>query len=94
MKYPPLQRSIYHLHMKRWTQHFSSNQLHVIDGDKFIKEPWLELQYIENFLNITPIIESKNFFFNNTKGFYCSRDIREKGVWSCTKEKCLSKGLY
>ena len=84
-------RSMYHTHMKRWNQYFTTDHLHVVDGDTFIKEPWTELQNIETFLNITPTITDRNFFFNATKGFYCGRDIREKGVWSCTKNKCLSK---
>ena len=89
--YPALRRSIYYHHMKRWLQHFPMQQLHIVDGDHFIREPWNELQKIESFLEIPPYIDNKNFYFNSTKGFYCSRDIKESGVWSCTKDKCLSK---
>jgi hypothetical protein len=38
--YPPIKRSLYHVHMKRWTKLFPMNQIHIVDGEKFIKEPW------------------------------------------------------
>ena len=90
-QYPPVRRSIYHDHMKRWLRHFPINQIHVVNGDAFIMQPWIELQKVEKFLQIDPVITENNFFFNSTKGFYCGRDVRIKGVWSCVKEKCLSK---
>ena len=90
-QYPPVRRSIYHDHMKRWLNHFPIDQIHIVNGDAFIKKPWQELEKVEDFLQIDPIINENNFFFNTTKGFYCGRDIRIKGVWSCVKEKCLSK---
>jgi [heparan sulfate]-glucosamine 3-sulfotransferase 1 len=91
LRYPPLQRSIYHVHMKRWLMQFPSEQIHVVNGDAFIKEPWKELNQIETFLDLPPSIKETNFFFNGTKGFYCGKDYRTSGVWSCVKEKCLSK---
>ena len=89
-RYPPLQRSIYHVHMRRWLRHFPRKQLHVINGDQFIRSPWSELQKVENFLEVEPMITENNFFFNSTKGYYCGKDIRESGPWTCVREKCLS----
>ena len=91
VQYPPVKRSIYHEHMKRWLRHFTIDQIHVVNGDSFIVQPWIELEKIERFLEIDSVITENNFFFNSTKGFYCGRDVRIKGVWSCVKEKCLSK---
>lgn len=90
-KYPPVQRSVYFKHMKRWFRHFPQNQIHIVNGDAFIRQPWIESQKIENFLQIEPVITQNNFFFNNTKGYYCGKDIRTTGVWTCVREKCLSK---
>lgn len=90
-QYPPVQRSMYHVHMSRWLMHFPAKQIHIVHGEKFIKQPWVEMQMVEQYLNVTSIIGENNFFFNQTKGFYCGRDIRTRGVWQCTKEKCLSK---
>ncbi len=89
--YPPLQRSIYHQHLSKWLDSYSKDQIHVVDGDKFITSPWTELALVENFLEVPPVIQEDNFYFNATKGFYCSRQMRSKGVWECTMKKCLSK---
>jgi [heparan sulfate]-glucosamine 3-sulfotransferase 1 len=88
--YPPLQRSIYHHHMTRWFQHFSKEQIHIVHGESFIREPWKELQKVETFLGVEPHIGESHFFFNGTKGFYCAKDMRTTGVWECTRKKCLS----
>ena len=89
-RYPPLQRSIYHVHMRRWLKQFPRNQLHIVNGDQFIRSPWAQLQKVETFLGVEPMITENNFFFNSTKGYYCGKDIRESGPWTCVREKCLS----
>ena len=89
--YPPLQRSVYHQHLSRWLDHFPKEQIHVVHGDRFIREPWEELAGVEEFLGIPPAIQRDNFYFNSTKGFYCMQQRRSKGIWECTMKKCLSK---
>jgi len=91
LDYPVLKRSIYHLHMKRWLRHFPREQIHIVDGEKFIRSPWAELEQVENFLNLTSVITQDNFFFNSTKGYYCSKDFRSYGSWTCTRDKCLGR---
>lgn len=85
-KYKAIQRSLYDLHMERWLKYFSLNQIHIVDGNTLIKTPLTELQKVERFLDLPPRIVSSNFYFNQTKGFYC---IRSDG-----RERCLheSKG--
>ena len=50
VQYPPVKRSIYHEHMKRWLRHFPIDQIHVVNGDSFIVQPWIELEKIERFV--------------------------------------------
>nr|XP_033796309.1 heparan sulfate glucosamine 3-O-sulfotransferase 1-like [Geotrypetes seraphini] len=85
-KYKAIQRSLYDIHMERWLKHFNLNQIHIVDGNTLIKDPLPELQKVEKFLNLPPRILPSNFYFNQTKGFYC---IRSDG-----RERCLheSKG--
>uniref|UniRef100_A0A673C549 Sulfotransferase n=1 Tax=Sphaeramia orbicularis TaxID=375764 RepID=A0A673C549_9TELE len=75
IRYKAIQRSLYDVHMRNWLRHFPLEQIHIVDGDK-----------VERFLNLPPRIVSSNFYFNQTKGFYC---IRSDG-----RERCLheSKG--
>ena len=91
LTYPPLQRSVYHHHMTRWLRHFPREQLHIVHGEEFIRRPWEELGKVETFLGVPPTVTEDNFYFNSTKGFYCSQDTRTTGAWECTKKKCLSK---
>jgi len=91
--YQPLQRSIYHYHLVRWMRYFPHNQIHIVDGDKFIKQPWEGLKKLEDFLEIPNEITENNFFFNATKGFYCGQEIIKlpQSEWTCTRKKCLNK---
>nr|XP_020507641.1 heparan sulfate glucosamine 3-O-sulfotransferase 1-like [Labrus bergylta] len=86
IRYKAIQRSLYDIHMRNWLRHFPLEQIHIVDGDALIRDPLPELQKVERFLNLPPRIVSSNFYFNQTKGFYC---IRSDG-----RERCLheSKG--
>lgn len=85
-RYKAIQRSLYDVHMHNWLCHFPLEQIHIVDGDTLIQDPLPELQKVERFLSLPPRIVSSNFYFNQTKGFYC---IRSDG-----RERCLheSKG--
>jgi len=91
--YQPLQRSIYHYHLVRWMRYFPPHQIHIVDGDKFIKKPWEALEKLETFLEIPNEITEDNFFFNATKGFYCGQELIKlpQSEWTCTRKKCLNK---
>uniref|UniRef100_A0A1A8MWC2 Sulfotransferase n=1 Tax=Nothobranchius pienaari TaxID=704102 RepID=A0A1A8MWC2_9TELE len=84
--YKALQRSLYHQHLARWLQVFTRDQIHVVDGDALIRDPFPELRKAERFLDLPPRINPNNFYFNTTKGFYC--------LLSAGHDKCLdeSKG--
>ena len=72
---------------------FPLSQIHIVDGDKFIKEPWTELSELEKFLEIPQEITENNFFFNTTKGFFCGQEhlTLPQSQWSCFRKKCLNK---
>ncbi|XP_030647814.1 heparan sulfate (glucosamine) 3-O-sulfotransferase 1-like 2 [Chanos chanos] len=84
--YKALQRSLYHQHLARWLALFPRDQIHVVDGEALIRDPFPELKKAERFLELPPRIEPSNFYFNATKGFYC--------LLSAGHDKCLdeSKG--
>jgi len=93
VNYPPLQRSLYHIHFERWLKFFNMSQIYIVDGDSFIKEPWVEMSNIEDFLELPHEVGQDNFYFNQTKGFYCGKEIisNVNSQWTCTRNKCLSK---
>ncbi|XP_052498289.1 heparan sulfate glucosamine 3-O-sulfotransferase 1 [Budorcas taxicolor] len=72
--YKALNRSLYHLHMENWLRFFPLRRIHIVDGDRLIRDPFPEIQKVERFLRLSPQINASNFYFNKTKGFYCLRD--------------------
>ncbi|XP_053126028.1 heparan sulfate glucosamine 3-O-sulfotransferase 1-like [Hemicordylus capensis] len=70
-RYKAVQRSLYALHLARWLEFFPSRQIHVVDGGGLIREPLFEMRHVETFLGLEPYLGPENFYFNQTKGFYC-----------------------
>ncbi|XP_072342172.1 heparan sulfate glucosamine 3-O-sulfotransferase 1-like [Scyliorhinus torazame] len=85
-RYKAVQRSLYDVHLAAWLERFPLHQIHIVDGDLLIADPLSELQRVESFLRLPPRIQPSNFYFNQTKGFYC--------LQSAGRERCLdqSKG--
>lgn len=79
--YKPLAISVYHNYLHRWLEVFSREQLLVVNGDLLIEDPVSQIQKIERFLGLDPRIGTHNFYFNETKGFYCLRNE--------TSDRCL-----
>ena len=71
--YIPLTKGLYHVHYSRWLKYFSPNQIHVVDGEAFAKDPLLSLQKVEKFLGLPPYIRRKHVVWNDKKLFYCKK---------------------
>ncbi|CAG4989114.1 unnamed protein product [Parnassius apollo] len=79
--YRPIAISLYHAYLLRWLEVFPREQILVVNGDQLIEDPVPQLRRIEKFLGLEHKIGRKNFYFNETKGFYCLRND--------TTDKCL-----
>ncbi|XP_041977562.1 heparan sulfate glucosamine 3-O-sulfotransferase 1 [Aricia agestis] len=79
--YRPIAISLYHAYLHRWLEVFPREQILVVNGDQLIEDPVPQLRRIENFLGLEHKIGRRNFYFNETKGFYCLRND--------TTDKCL-----
>ncbi|CAF4937579.1 unnamed protein product [Pieris macdunnoughi] len=79
--YRPIAISLYHAYLHRWLEVFPREQILVVNGDQLIEDPVPQLRRIEKFLGLEHKIGRKNFYFNETKGFYCLRND--------TTDKCL-----
>lgn len=84
--YKAVRIGMYSLYFQRWIRTFPRDQIHIVDGDNLITDPFSEVQKIEEFLGLDHRILKKNFYYNDTKGFFCVRNE--------TADKCLndSKG--
>ena len=76
--------SFYAIHIKRWLEKFSLEQIHIVDGDNFREDPSDALSKSETFLGLPHFTTKENFEFDEEKGFYCLKT--SGGV------NCMSKG--
>lgn len=63
---------------------FSKSQIHIVDGDRLVYDPFPEVQKVEQFLGLSHRITKDNFAYNSTKGFFC---VKHNG----TEAKCLNE---
>jgi hypothetical protein len=92
-----IRNSVYYLDLLNWLSYFQlDRQLLIVDGERFIKTPWVELNRVERFLGVHAgsFISRKNFYFDKAKNFYCLRaDLT--GAWNVTanssNSRCLGK---
>lgn len=83
--YKPVQTSIYALYYWRWMRTFAKEQIHVVDGDRLVYDPFPEVQRVEQFLGVRHEIRVDNFAYNATKGFYCVRILPS----AASNSKCI-----
>ncbi|EFX77777.1 hypothetical protein DAPPUDRAFT_53873 [Daphnia pulex] len=86
--------SLYAKFLSRWLHVFPRRQLHIVDGDRLIHDPYPELQKVERFLGLDHLIRRDQFYFNATKGFYFDVDDHANYYPHHYHHKCLagSKG--
>lgn len=84
--YRPIAISTYHTFVLQWLEVFPREQILIVNGDRLIEDPISEVQKIESFLRLESKIKKENFYFNQTKGFYC---LKANGNVRCLHE---SKG--
>ena len=66
-----VETTLYSKHLVRWFKRFPSQQIHIVDGDMFVKNPFEELKRIEKHLGLEPWFSTDMFQYNKNKGFYC-----------------------
>lgn len=88
-KYRAVSTSIYLRYYKEWTKHFKHSQILVVDGGELREKPWESVKKVETFLKLPNFVKENEFYFNQTRGFYCMKHGKGNG-----KPKCLndSKG--
>ncbi|VDM56124.1 unnamed protein product [Angiostrongylus costaricensis] len=72
---------IYHQHMKRWLDNFPMEQIHIVDGERLVSAPALEVSQTERFLGLEPVVKVEDFDIDPVKKFPCIR--RRDGSLHC-----------
>ena len=70
---PGLIWSVYEVHIRRWLQYFPMSQMHIIDGEEFLRDPLNVVRNAESFLGIPHRIAKQDLAFNRTTGYFCVR---------------------
>ena len=70
VSYEPVLVSMYDVHVQRWLDLFPRDQLLVLDGDSFIRNPVTILNQCEDFLGIPRRI-TRDMFVKDKRGYYC-----------------------
>lgn len=66
-----IKTGMYSTHLERWLFQFNLSQIHVVDGETLTKNPYEELNRLERFLSLKPVIKPEHFVYNQQKGFFC-----------------------
>jgi hypothetical protein len=62
---------LYNEHLQKWIKYFPLEKILIINGKKFKTEPGIQMEKVQTYLNLQPLIKKEHFIFNQTKGFYC-----------------------
>jgi [heparan sulfate]-glucosamine 3-sulfotransferase 3 len=81
-----VRNGIYINSIKQWLKYFSIEQILFVNGERLISEPHVELEKVQLFLNLNPVIKKEHFVHDRRKGFACIiKPIDSKQV------KCLNE---
>ncbi|XP_071490514.1 heparan sulfate glucosamine 3-O-sulfotransferase 1-like [Diadema antillarum] len=68
---------IYIYHLREWLKLFPLEQIFIIDGEEFVRNPLPQLKAIESFLGVSSHFSQSDIYFDEIKGFYClARPVR------------------
>lgn len=89
-----IRNSLYYLDLKNWLKYFRINEnLLVLNGESFIRNPWFELNRVEKYLKLPNLIRKQNFHFDSEKNFYCINKENGNGmVDNATRSYLFSNG--
>ena len=68
----------YSTHLSRWYEHFSKDQIHLVNGVDLINDPGGVMVDIAEFMNVDPLINKDHFVKNDELGFYCIKSDGKK----------------
>lgn len=72
-EYKPVVKGVYHRHFGMWLEKFPRQQFLILNSEKLTTDPLSVMKRVELFLGIPALFQKRNFYFNETSGFFCSR---------------------
>ena len=84
--YLAVANSRYIENLRRWLKFFPRKQLHIVNGDSFVRNPFPELVKIEAFLGLKHKIRPEQIVFDEDKNFFCIKPKYASKVSPCLKK--------
>ena len=73
---------VYHKHMQRWLEHFPMDQIHIVDGERLVIDPALEVSRTEKFLGLEPGKLRRCILFQNLGKNQTNFSSKARRFWS------------
>ena len=89
--YDGIRAATYDERFAQWLKYFHRQHIHVIDGELLKRDPYQVIHDLETFLGVDHLVTRDNFFFNETKGYFCKVKNSPAGAVKCMSS---SKGRY
>lgn len=81
--YKPVVIGIYYKHLAMWLERFPLKQFLILNSEQLTTDPYHVLKKVETFLGIPPMFEERNFYFNESSGFFCPRGFETDAMPEC-----------
>ena len=82
-----VRNGIYINSIKQWLEVFPLEQILFVNGERLIRQPHVELERLQRFLDLEPLIEKRHFVLNRRKGFACIREPLDSEQVRCLNEQ-------
>lgn len=80
---------LYFYYLRQWLEIYKLGEnLLVLDGEDFLKSPWIAVEKAQDFINIPKLITEENFV-KDSSGFYCRKKWAE--AEEDIHKRCMSK---
>ena len=87
-----IRNSIYYLDVLKWIGAFGLKNIYVVNGENFIRTPWVELNKLEAFLGVNSYIQKRHFHFDAKKNFFCMKETNSTNARQLLEpDGCLGK---
>lgn len=93
-----LTAGLYYYKLQPWLKLFNNSNLMIIDGDKWLENPGLLIEDVQDFLGLPKLLWKGDFIKNPDNGFYCYKNQNEILSYSeesndrTSRLKCMRKG--
>ena len=77
-------KGIYSFFLRQWFRVFPEKDILIVDGETLIQQPWLVMEEVQKFANLSVAVQKKHFVINQNTGFYC--------LIFNTRRYCLDQG--